>query len=137
MNESMKNKKTGAGKQMKVKLSLFLYDAVIFLLVDVLLLVLYRGGGNLSFRGVLQQSVIAFVCIFGIRKAVQIYRQIWRYGGIQCYIRLLLADAGAFILYLLLEMTLPVEKIAFARLLAFCCMNLLGALAISFLMRCG
>ena len=121
---------------MKVKLSLFLYDAVVFLLVDVLLLVLYRGG-NLSFRGVLQQSVIAFVCIFGIRKAVQIYRQIWRYGGIQCYIRLLLADAGAFILYLLLEMTLPVGKIAFARLLAFCCMNLLGALAISFLMRCG
>ena len=53
MNESKLNKKTSSGKQMKVKLSLFLYDAVIFLLVDVLLLVLYRGGGNLSFRGVL------------------------------------------------------------------------------------
>ena len=134
MNESRLNKKTSSGKQMKVKLSLFLYDAVVFLLVDVLLLVLYRGG-NLSFRGVLQQSVIAFVCIFGIRKAVQIYRQIWRYGGIQCYIRLMLADGGAFVLYLLLETVLPVEKIAFVRSLAFCCMNLLGALAIRMVYR--
>ena len=119
---------------MKVKLSLFLYDAMVFLLVDVLLLVLYRGG-NLSFRGVLQQSLIAFACIFGMRQAIQIYRQIWRYGGIQCYIRLMLADGGAFVLYLLLETVLPVEKIAFVRSLAFCCMNLLGALAIRMVYR--
>ena len=125
----------GAGKQFQVKLSLFLYDAFIFIMIDILLFVLYQGGGRLSVRGVLEQSVIAFACIFGVRRAAQVYQQIWRYGGIQCYIRLLLADAGAFAIYLLLEMLLPVCKIAFVRLLAFCCMNLLGALAIRMIYR--
>ena len=64
-----------------------------------------------------------------MRKVTHIYRQIWRYGGIQCYIRLILADAAGCVLYLALEKALPVEHIAFARLLAFCCMNLLGTLA--------
>ena len=120
---------------MKVKLPLVLYDVLIFVLTDLLLLVLYRGGKSLSFSGVLQQSLVAFVCIFGSRYATQIYRQIWRYGGIQCYIRLLLADGVAFVLYALLTMVLPVEKIAFVRQLAFICMNLLAALAIRMVYR--
>lgn len=122
-------------KQMKVKLPLFLYDVLIFVLTDLPLLVLYRSGKSLSFSGVLQQSFVAFVCIFGSRYAAQIYRQIWRYGGIQCYIRLLLADGVAFVLYVLLTMVLPVEKIAFVRQLIFICMNLLAALTIRMVYR--
>ena len=139
LNERMTERdfrtKACSGKQTKIKLSLLLYDAIVFLMADVLLLVLYNGGAKLSGNGVLQQSVLAFACIFGVRRASNIYRQIWRYGGIQCYIRLMLADAAAFALYLLLEILLPVEKIAFVRLLAFCCMNLLGALAIRMVYR--
>lgn len=123
------------GKQMKIKFSLFLYDAAIFALIDLLLYVLYQGGGPLSALGVLEQSALAFLSIFGVRHVTQVYRQIWRYGGIQCYIRLLASDALAGLIYLALETLLPVEKIAFARLLAFCCMNLLGALSIRMLYR--
>ena len=129
MNESGQKIKTKAKKQTKIKLSLFLYDVIIFMAVAALLFALYQGGRALSLRGVLQQSALAFVCIFGMRKVTHIYRQIWRYGGIQCYIRLILADAAGCVLYLALEKALPVEHIAFARLLAFCCMNLLGTLA--------
>ena len=39
------------GKQMKIKFSLFLYDAAIFALIDLLLYVLYQGGGALSALG--------------------------------------------------------------------------------------
>ena len=123
------------GKQMKIKFSLFLYDAAIFALIDLLLYVLYQGGGALSALEVLEQSALAFLSIFGVRHVTQVYRQIWRYGGIQCYIRLLASDALAGLIYLTLETLLPVEKIAFARLLAFCCMNLLGALSIRMLYR--
>ena len=123
------------GKQTKIKLPLFLYDMFIFAAVDVLLLVFSHGEGKLGYDGVLYQSVIAFVCIFGVRYAAKVYRQIWRYGGIQCYIRLLLADAAAFVLYYLLETLLPVEKIDFVRMLAIVCMNLLGALAIRMVYR--
>ncbi|MDY2626736.1 MAG: nucleoside-diphosphate sugar epimerase/dehydratase [Lachnospiraceae bacterium] len=65
----------------------------------------------------------------------KIYSQIWRYGGIQCYMRLLLTDFVAFLVYLCMERVFPVQHIMFAKLLAFCCMNLLGALAIRMIYR--
>ena len=135
MIERTTRPETEPRKQMKVKLPLVLYDVLIFVLTDLLLLVLYRGGKILSLAGVLQQSLVAFVCIFGVRYGEQIYRQIWRYGGIQCYIRLLLADGMAFVLYFALTRMLPVEEIAFVRQLAFSSMNLLGALAIRMVYR--
>ena len=128
-------------KQVGIRLSLAFYDFIIFCIVDLLLFVFYQGAGNLSTEGVLWQSVLAVACIFGCRFLGKIYRQIWRYGGIQCYIRLLITDAAACIFYLIAEKLLPVQHIAFAKLLAFVCMNTLGALAIRmvyrFAYKCG
>lgn len=117
------------------KISLFFYDLLIFLLVDILLYGIYQGGGNLDWTGIAIQSTIAFFFIFGLRWIGKIYRQIWRYGGIQCYIRLLIIDAVGFLFYLFAEEIISVEKISFAKLLAFCCMNTLGALSIRMLYR--
>lgn len=68
-----------------------------------------------------------------------IYRQIWRYGGIQRYIRLLIVDAIAFAAALAIELTLsqfvPIEKVTFSRLLSIASMNLPGALAIRMIYR--
>lgn len=125
----MKNSKAG------IKISLALYDFVIFLIVDVILYVLYQGAGGLNPTGVIIQSGLALITIFGARFLEKIYRQIWRYGGIQCYIKLLVADAIAFCVYLILEMALPIQHVAFAKLLAFCCMNTLGALGIRMVYR--
>ena len=128
-------------KQVGIRLSLAFYDFIIFCIVDLLLFVFYQGAGNLNTEGVLWQSVLAVACIFGCRFLGKIYRQIWRYGGIQCYIRLLITDAAACIFYLIAEKLLPVQHIAFAKLLAFVCMNTLGALAIRmvyrFAYKCG
>lgn len=122
-------------KQVGIKLSLFLYDILIFIAVDVLLFVFYEGAGRLTWRGVLVQSAIVFVTLFGARTIGKVYRQVWRYGGIQCYIRLLICDTVSFLLFLAAEYALPIEKIAFAKLLAFCCMNALGALSIRMIYR--
>lgn len=73
--------------------------------------------------------------IFPIRLIGNIYGQIWRYGGIQCYIRLLYTDAIAFIVYFALELLLPVEKITFARMLSLSSINLLGALTLRMMYR--
>lgn len=128
-------KSTASNKQLGIKITLFLYDVVIFALSAILLFVLYRGQAAMSVRGIVTQSALAFVCIFGVRRLAHIYRQIWRYGGIQCYIRLLFTDGIAFMIYLMIEMALPVERIAFSRLLSFCCVNLLGSLAIRMFYR--
>ena len=126
-------KKTNARWQLAV------YDVLILFVVDLLLLVFYRSNEELSLNGILLHASIGFVCVFAARIFGKIYRQIWRYGGIQCYIRLLIVDAIAFAATLAIELTLPrfvpIEKVTFSRLLSIASMNLLGALAIRMIYR--
>ena len=126
-------------KKYAARWQLAIYDFLILLVVDLLLLVFYRSDDGLSPNGMLLHAVIGFVWVFTVRILGGIYRQIWRYGGIQCYIRLLIVDALAFVGILALELTLPmfvhIEKVTFARLLSISSMNLLGALAIRMVYR--
>ena len=119
--------------------TLLIYDIGILLFVDLVLLGMYRSIEELSVTGVLIHSAISFVCIFTARILGNIYRQIWRYGGIQCYIRLLAVDGMAFAANLFLELTLPrvfeMEIITFARMLSVACMNLLCSMAIRMIYR--
>ncbi len=120
----------------KNKWQLLMYDALIFLILDVMLLYLYRGNADFSFQGIAIQSTISFACIFTARFIGKIYQQIWRYGGIQCYIRMLIVDACGFAVNVIVERALPIsEHIAFMHLLAIACMNLLCALAIRMVYR--
>ena len=124
-----------------VKMPLVFYDIAIFLCTDLILYVLYQGGGRLDQTGILIQTCLAFLFIFGCRYVGKIYKQIWRYGGIQCYIRLLIADMTGGLLYLIAEKLIPEQHIAFAKLLAFVCVNTLASLAIRmvyrFAYKCG
>ena len=134
----MKDKKR---KKRNIRWTLVLYDLLVFALAAVLLLGLYGGNDKLTYNGIVQQAALALVCIFASRLIGNVYGQIWRYGGIQCYIRLLCTDAAAFLFYMCLEMLLPMEKITFARMLCLACLNLLGALtlrmAYRYAYKCG
>ena len=74
------------------------YDLIVYAVVAVILLVLYGGMDKLSTTGILQQVCLSVLCIFVARLIGKIYGQVWRYGGIQCYIRLLFTDSIAFVL---------------------------------------
>ena len=63
------------------------------------------------------------------------YRQIWRYGGIQCYIKLLAADGIAFILTVIFEAALPIEHVTFPATLSVSTLTLLGSLAMRMMYR--
>lgn len=120
-------------KKTNIRWQLVAYDIIILVLADMLLLVL--SGSSLPTRDIAAQMVIAFLCIFISRLAGDVYGQIWRYGGIQCYIRLIVTDAIAFLATLLAERVLPVQHIAFSRLLAVACVNLLGSLSMRMFYR--
>lgn len=118
-----------------VKRPLVIYDLVIFIIASIILLILYRGLERITTLGIMEQMILAGGCVFIARLIGNIYGQVWRYGGIQCYIRLLATDFFAFIAYFCLELILPVQKITFARMLSLASLNLLGALAIRMLYR--
>ena len=113
-----------------IRWMLVLYDIIVFVCVDLLLLVLYSGGQPLNRVQLVQHTITALLCILLCRFVGGIYRQIWRYGGIQCYMRLLVTDAVAFVLYFIADIVLPIQHITFTRMLSLISMNLLGALAI-------
>ena len=116
-----------------------IYDLIIMLGLDFVMVAFYVTTSALSWQSVLLHAVVSAACVFAARGIGRIYQQIWRYGGIQCYIRLLLTDAAAFIVELLVEWPLAyllnVKAVSFARLLSLACMNLLAALAMRMMYR--
>lgn len=122
-------------KKSNTRWPLVVYDVIVYIIASILLLWIYGGNGNLTNAGSLQLSILGFVCIFICRMIGNIYGQIWRYGGIQGYIRLIFSDAIAFILLIILQATLQVERITFDRALSLVCVNLLGAISIRMIYR--
>ena len=122
-------------EHINIRWRLVAYDILILSAVEFLLLAVYRSNEALTLAGGISQAVLSFLCVFLCRFLGGIYSQIWRYGGIQCYIRLLVADSIAFAVNLILELLLPMQKIMSVRLLAISSMNLLGALAMRMMYR--
>lgn len=122
-------------KKSNTRWPLVVYDVIVYIIASILLLWIYGGNGNLTNAGSLQLSILGFVCIFICRMIGNIYGQIWRYGGIQGYIRLFFLDAIAFILLIILQATLPIERISFDRALSLVCVDLLGAISIRMIYR--
>ncbi len=121
-------------KKINIRWQLVFYDISILAAVEMLLLFFYKGSGEISYKGMFYQFLLTAACVFTARFIGQIYAQIWRYGGIQCYIKLLITDGVAFIINLFAEMLLP-ENISVTRLLSISCMNLLGALSMRMMYR--
>lgn len=118
-----------------IRWMLIFYDMGVYAIAAFLLLAFYAGDDKLSGKGIFEQAVISIICIFAARIIGNIYGQVWRYGGIQCYIRLLFTDFAGFLAYLCLESILPIQHITFGRLLSLVSLNLLGALAIRMVYR--
>lgn len=114
--------------------ALVLYDLIILFGVG-LLLQLFNGGSRLTTYEALVQIALAAVCVTSVRFIGRVYNDILRFGGIQCYIRLMLTDFFAFLLFFILEILLPIQGISFVRILAMFCMNLIGALAMRMIYR--
>lgn len=122
-------------KKSNTRWPLVVYDVIVYIIVSILLLWIHGGNGNLTNAGSLQLNLLGFVCIFICRLIGKIYGQIWRYGGIQGYIRLIFSDAMAFILLIIIQATLQIERITFDRALSLVCVNLLGAISIRMIYR--
>lgn len=117
-------------KSPNIRWMLVLYDLIVYAIIAFILLVIHGGTDKLTIIGILQQVALSVFCIFVIRILGKVYGQVWRYGGVKCYIRLICTDSIAFLLYLCLELLLPVQKITIERMLSLACMNLLAAMTL-------
>lgn len=121
-------------KHINKTLLLIIYDLIILAAVDFLLLCLYEGLRKPEIHDIILHFLTQSVCVISCRYFCGTYRQIWRYGGIQSYIRLIWADMIAAILYELLNVFV-LYHLVFPRFVSICCLNLLCALSIRMLYR--
>ena len=114
-NQQVKAKKNGKPRVFlsffKIRWMLVVYDVVIYALVIVFSLVVYRpihNGYTLEWLQILWHFLLgASLCIVS-RFFARVYGQIWRYGGVQSYIRLMIADSIFLFVYYAFQRFIPV-----------------------------
>lgn len=119
----------------KVRWLLIIYDILIYAAVIAFALFFYRGH-------TLEDIQILYHFLFGMsacvvsRLAWRVYSQIWRYGGVQSYIRLMLADTCYFIIYFFIQRFVPgVGNLAFPVITLIVFANTLLCLAVRMIYR--
>lgn len=132
-------------EKFNVRWTLVFYDIAVFLFTEALLLLLYNRFMNLSAKDVIINSVLALGSIITCRFCFRIYNQIWRYGGIQCYILFLVTDAIGSLIFMGLEYLLaPIlhfRRFLFAIMIALisfnCLLSLAMRMAYRYCYKCG
>ncbi len=128
-----------------IKWQLVLYDLLAFFVTDATLLLIYKNFLSLGWKDIIANSVLALGSILVARLFGNVYKQIWRYGGIQCYIRLLVTDTFATIVFISLEYIFdaltPFKRLTFSLMVALMSVDLLLALAMRmtyrYCFKCG
>ncbi len=120
----------------KLRWLLLFYDLIGFIGISFLLFIFPSRVDNLEMGqiwihiGIMTGSVIIFRYLF------RVYHQIWRYGGVLSYIRVMVADAMALFLYFLITKLVPgIDSVAFRVGLAIIAVNCLGGLFFRMLYR--
>ena len=132
----MKEKSSVGERRYNVRWLLVFYDTLIFAAVEAFMLFVYQGIKNLTVFDKCIHVALFFVCVFASRFLFNIYRQIWRYGGIQSYIRLLCADGCACVIYYVFQNLLTViHPVSAIHIAGIGSVNLLTALAMRMVYR--
>ena len=118
-----------------IRWPLVVYDVIVLALVDTFMLVIYGGMNELTNIGILSHFLVTLACVLGARLLCKVYKQIWRYGGIQAYMRILASDAMAFLLNYVIVRAFHLERITLPWLLSIASLNLLGAMSMRMMYR--
>lgn len=111
--------------------TLIMYDLILLVISDLIVTAAYApalGGQHLA--GMLVQMPLALACVFVIRSACNIYKQVWRFGGSSAYIRLILADTAAGVAFMALQLIPWAMRISVTQAFAVVAINLLLTLLI-------
>ncbi len=119
-----------SGRNFKIRWLLVLYDLIVFYISVYIFLWYYQGYGFISGNEAMIHTLIALLCVFIPRFIGGTYRQIWRYGGVEGYMRLILVDTIGLVLYLIINRIpgLPLTTLANSRIISIICFDMLGAL---------
>lgn len=104
-------------KRPKIRWTLVIYDLVLLALTAWVLLWFLVPRKTIPSTALCKNVFLFAISVIGMRMAFKVYTLIWRFGGIQSYIRLMVSDFFGFLLYLVLGKLLALYRIpAFERI---------------------
>lgn len=110
---------------------LLLYDLFVFIIAFYLIMVRHPSlEVGISQRSLKIHFLVGTMCILSARMLADVYRQIWRYGSMHAYLRLILADVLGGFIYICITRIAGVEGAIFIRSLSLLSVNLLGSISI-------
>ena len=126
----------------RIRWALVLYDAIITIGVELVFLLFYGGNAKLDTMSFVTHGVLVLLSVIGFRFAFGVYYTIWRYGGIQNYMKLMVSDGFAFLIYLLFgRFIVPIKRISIVTMFAMVSMILLLSLVMRmtyrYAFKCG
>ena len=84
---------------------LMVYDGIVLLICNLVIFAICSTPAAPVLSSVLAvQTLISFVCLFFFRHLLDVYKQIWRYGGSSGYLVLILSDSAAAVAFALLQL---------------------------------
>ena len=120
--------KTKKKERTKIKWQLVVYDLVV--MVAAWGFVFGPMHGSSGYTGIeLGMNLVAFLlCIMTARGLFFTYNQIWRYGGTEGYMRIIMSEAVGFTVYFFITRFTPIASIPVIRTTAFVTLDCLGVL---------
>jgi len=120
---------------MKRRIYLVLIDIICILLIGFTTLSVYPSSTDkLSTTAFLVQLSLAVICLIGTRLCFKIYNQVWRYANTRVYMRLMISDFVAGVIYWFINSIMAVGlKITFVHTVFMIALILLTTLMSRFL----
>ena len=118
-----------------VRWALVIYDLLVMAAAAIVVFLFMHGAEGMNKEGLIMNLALFCICIFTARLIGNVYKQIWRYGGTQGYVRMIFTEAIGFVAYFLISRMSPVENYAVIRMTAFVTLDLLGVLVTRMMYR--
>lgn len=121
---------------------LLAYDLVVAIASCFLIFYLYlHNTGNLIDYSVsIIKSLLFILLVFGIRFSFKLYSQVWRYAEVNCYLKLMVSDGIAALLFygidrIILQELLNIKRLSFGNTVSLFSIDLLIVLAMRIVYR--
>ena len=111
-----------------IRWNLVFYDFIVLVVTAFLVLDVVRGGSSMGLHLIINHTALYALIVFFFRFVFQIYSLVWRYGGIQSYVKLMLAEFVAFVFYFIIARILHMAAMLQVRMLAFILLDLVTVL---------
>lgn len=121
----------------KQSLLLIAYDFIVLFAVCafVLLFYLYLFGHQMLQNEIFIHYLIAFLFTYLLRFAFKVYGQVWRYGDVGSYLRLITSDLCSMMAFYLFERIFKISRITLASTVFIFSMNLVICLSLRIMYR--